>query len=283
MSLIKLAVLLSLTPGGIATTTSSLLPFGFSVRAAKSGDPFKYVFSKTKGIIRPRIQKATLAGLANMEANMRKGMVQDSTKWRGALLDAQLGQFGKLGGKALEDIHTKKTPVNMMIKSILDKTITNEGKYNIENIEKLLTKGNKIYSKLDEFQKLPIARTSLIGGAAIGYAVGDNDHKLKSTLKGGFVGGALGGSLRKGTNFLHEEGKMIPTMHKEYFADNYWKSQLESSNKWHYQKVGKGIANAFTAFPKDRAKRIASSDKLQAFGDKFWDWANSGPLGTKIW
>lgn len=278
MSLIKLAIIANPFVTGLSS-----LPILFSLRAAKSGDPFKYVFTRTKGPIRSRIQKATLAGFANMEANMRKGMVQDSTSWKGAALDAQLGQFGRMGGKALEGIHLNPTPMNLIGKAILGHTITDDGKFIIPNVEKLLEAGNRNYELLDKVKNLPLARTGLVAGSALGYATGDNEHKLKSTIKGGLIGGSLGGSLRSMVDYAHQKGSFIPHWHKEYFKDNYWKSQLEAANDPLYHNIGKHIlADQLTAFPADRARRIAASEKWLARGDKFWEKANSGVLGKNV-
>jgi len=261
MSLVKLALI---NPLPIIMT-------GFGARAAKSGDPFKYIMSKSEGPFRKHLQRFTLAGLANTTANIRKGMVQDSTSVRGALLDSQLGQFGRMGGVALEDIYNKKTPANMIYKEILDNVITNDGKFHIENIEKGLNRANTAYKWLGNVKKAPVTVIGSASGAAIGYNKGDNEHKLKSTLKGGLIGGAIGGSARQGLNFAHKELSFIPKAHKEYFADPYWRKQLEAANTPVYNRVGKHLlANQLTAWPEDRARRIAASDKWQKRGDDFW-------------
>ena len=253
-----------------------LLPTIFSTRAAKSGDAFKYISRKTSGPITKNIQRFGLAGLAHAEANIRKGMVQDSTSLRGALLDAQLGQFGRMGIKMIEDVHNVPTGMNKVTKAILSKAITDEGKYNIKNIEDMLNSANRGYKYVDIAKKIPVAHIGTLSGAGIGYMRGDNDHKLRSTIKGATIGGAIGGSLRKSIDFAHKELSLIPAIHKDYFADNYWRSQLEAANSPFYNKIGKHVlADSLTAYPGDRAKRLLQSEKALGYGDRFWKLMNT--------
>lgn len=263
----------------LAFNPLSLIPLGgtaFSIRAAKSGNPLNYMIRKTNGPITKQIQRFGLAGVAHAEANLRKGMVQDSTSWRGSILDAQLGQFGRMGIKLLEDVHTNPTGTNRVVKKILEKAITDEGKYNIKNIEKMLNYANKGYKTVETVNKIPLSQLGTISGATIGYSRADDEHKIKGLVKGGLVGGSLGAGVKKGLDFTQKTFASIPKIHQDYFKDNYWKSQLEAANKPFYNKVGKHVlANSLTAYPSDRARRLAQSDKMLSRGEKFWKLMNT--------
>jgi hypothetical protein len=257
MSLIKLAF----NPG-------SLFPSFYSMRAARSGNPLKFMMSRTNGPIRKNIiQRSALAGVAQAEANIRKGLVQDSTTLRGAFIDgALLGQFGRMGINALEDIHNVPTGTNRIAKSILKHSISDDGQFKIKNIEGMINLGNDAHKFLSVAKKVPTAHLGTISGAAIGYTQGDNEHeKLKGMAKGGLIGGALGGSVKKMMNFTHGKLSMMPKIHKEYFKDNYWRSQLEAANKPFYNKlIGKHIlADRLMSTPEARARRIARFDNWQ--------------------
>jgi hypothetical protein len=273
MSLIKLANPL--------TSIMGIIPSIFSARAAKSGNPLKYIMSRTNGPIRKNIiQRSALAGLAHSEANLRKGLVQDSTTFRGALVDGPLlGQFGRMGINMLEDIHNNpQAGANRLVKNILKHAISDEGQFKIKNIEGMINFGNNAHKFLGIAKRIPTAHLGTISGAAIGYSHGDNEHeKLKGMAKGGLIGGALGGSAKKMINFTHNKLSMMPKIHKEYFKDNYWKSQLEAANKPFYNKlVGKHLlANSLMSTPEARAVRIAKSDKWQERGEKFWKVMNT--------
>jgi hypothetical protein len=257
MSLIKLAF----NPG-------SLLPSFYSMRAARSGNPLKFMMSRTNGLVRKNIiQRSALAGLAQAEANVRKGLVQDSTTLRGAFIDGVLlGQFGRMGINALEDIHNVPTGTNKVFKNILKHSISDDGQYKINNIEGMLNLANNTHKVLGIAKKVPTAHLGTISGAAIGYTQGDNEkEKLKGMAKGGLIGGALGGSVKKMMNFTHSKLSMIPKIHKEYFKDNYWRSQLEAANKPFYNKlIGKHIlADRLMSTPEARARRITRFDNFQ--------------------
>ena len=257
MSLIKLAF-----------NPASLVPSFYSMRAARSGNPLKFMMSRTKGPIRKNIiQRSALAGLAQSEANIRKGLVQDSTTLRGAFVDGVLlGQFGRMGINALEDIHNVPTGTNILAKKILKHAISDEGKFKINNIEGMLNAGNNAHKFLSKAKKIPTAHLGTISGVAIGYTQGDNENqKIKSMAKGALIGGALGGSVKKMMNFTHSKLSMVPKIHEEYFKDNYWRSQLEAANKPFYNKlIGKHIlADNLMSTPEARARRIARFDNVQ--------------------
>lgn len=280
MSLIKLAVITN-----PALTTLTSLPMLFSARAARTGNPAKYFLGKAYGPLgRRQGQRLGLAALAHMEANIRQGAVQDSTKLSGSILDGiVLGHAGRMGGLALEEIHKGKGVGNQIAKKALKYAINDNGTYNIKNIETALKAGHNAHHVIGKLQKIPMTSIGTLSGAGLGYVSGDKDHKLKSTIKGGLIGGMTGGTIKKGVNVAHQITDQLSQGHKAYFADNYWREQLEAANRPFYNKLGKhGIANPLTSLAHDRARREARSQKVQDFGDKFWKKTRE-IANTKVW
>ena len=137
--------------------------------------------------------------------------------------------------------------------------------------------------KLNKLNKIPTTAIGAVAGAGLGYTTGEDDHKLKSTIKGALIGGMTGGTIKKGINVTHQLTDQLSQGHNAYFADNYWRSQLEAANGPLYNKLGKHlIANPLTALSHDRARRIARSEAVQNFGDRFWQKANTGILGKNV-
>lgn len=262
MSLVKLAM--------SAGSIGAIGPF-FTSLAAKSGSPLGYISRKAKSrILTKPIQRFTLSGLANIEAQIRKGRVADSTKILGAIADGTLtGQMGGVGAKFIEEAHKSKGYQGKVSRAILKDIIDDNGKYRIDHIEHLLNQAKKYHGYAEKIKKVPVATIGLTSGAAIGYNKGEKGHKLKSTLKGGAKGAAIGASLRGGMKLVENNKiyKMIPKVHKIYFEDNYWRDQLHKSNKGVSNLVGKGLGKLLTSRPGKRLARIDSFNSLKQLGD----------------
>lgn len=255
MSLIKLAI--------------NIAPFiipAFGTRAAKSGNPLKYLFSRADKNrilpVRKHLQRTSLSMLGQLEAGIRKGRVQDSTKLLGSALDAQLGHVGKFGVGLLEDIHKSKTPKAEFAKYLLKKTINDNGTYNIKEIKSILNKSKNLYDKLEKVKNIPIVTGSTLTGAGVGYLTGKKDKKGKAAFKGALFVGTLGltarGSLNKITK--SQTYNMIPKIHNEFFKDSYWVDQLTAANNSKFHKAtGKLSAKLLTSTPEKRLAREKAS------------------------
>ena len=250
-----------------------LLLTGYGTRAAKSGDPLKYFFRRAdKGIVNASLlaQRTTLATLGNMEARLRQGFVPDATAAPAAVMDALMGHVPTLAGGALHDARNAPGLLNNVITNrVLRKTINDNGTFNITGVESTLKRAKMLHEVAEGVRSLPLAPIGASGGALLGYATGDDDHKLRSTLKGGLTGGLLGFGLQSKLNSLSHDSvyKMIPDVHDEYFATPYWRSQLEHANNWKHQKVGKHLAELLTDLPEKRLARMKTSDASLALND----------------
>lgn len=206
----------------------------------------KNFFSKTEGS--PFKQRAALTGFANAEANVRKGATHKPT-FLGRLINKRTDNIGGNTIDKLEEIHKGNEREHKLAKKILSKTITNEGKYDIGEIERLLNKSNKAYGRIEKAHKIPTTTIGAISGGAIGYARSNDENKKKSTIKGALIGGSIGGAIRQGIGQMKKELWFVPKAHKEYFADNYWKDQLTKANneKELSSRIGKFTSNQFTS------------------------------------
>lgn len=254
MSLIKIAISPLMIPGAIFS--------GVGTMAARSGNPLKYMTFKDINSftgLRRKTQRSALSTIAHSVKEMRAGKVQDSTRLIPAFLDAQTGQFMKIGLGALEPVIHNKSAKGKIVNNLLNQIIDNEGKYNIPNIEY----GLKAINKVHNFTQLPHHLYGAAAGGTVGYAVGSNTNenphgKLKSIIKGGIIGGGLGMAVRKaGQHSIITHGKKL---HDAYFKDSYIKDSLEAANSKPYQLIGKAGAKLFTSDPNKRNLRILASE-----------------------
>lgn len=184
------------------------------------------------------VQRGGLGGFANIESRLRKGeQIKDHKILK------------EMGGDFLTKIHALSGRKGKIAKKTLSQTIDNEGKYRIENIENNLKRLNKWHGRTEKIFKVPVTAIGLTGGGAIGYATGEEGNKKRSTLIGMAEGAAIGGSIRGGMTWLqrHPYYKAIPKVNKLYFEDNYWRKQLEKTNKSRFgNTVGKAVTKSNT-------------------------------------
>lgn len=275
MTLIKLAALGPMIPGPGT---------GFATTLAMSGNPAKYMAKKNIGKwyqnfgARRKVQKASLATFANAVKEIRTGKVADSTRLMGGFVDAQTGHMLNLGVLTAEDVMRDKRMQGVVSRKILNDIITEEGKYNIPKIEsylKLMNNTNKVLTAAER-HNLPLYSAGLVGGAsALKSSLNqDNEgHHLSSAIKAGIEGAIVGGGLGYKAKDLIKKVKYntpiqyAPILNETYFADNYWKSQLQGANTPLYQTVGKIGAKLSTGTTAARAARIARFDALSDFGN----------------
>jgi hypothetical protein len=252
MSLIKLAGLQSLIMPTVGTT------------AAMSGSPFSWLMKKSpkqkifgfipKPSLRRNVQEINISTIANAINNIRDGKVQDSTRFLSGLADSTIGHAGKLGIGIAEKLN--KTPgVSKLYKYLTNRVISRDGKIQIDQLEKLLKTGKKINDISSKISNNPLT----LYGAGIGSIVGgsktptDDNSRLKNTLKGFMVGGSVGFGAKKIANSVKNKTNPLASIHKHYFADDYWKERIQGANK---SVIGPVLANAFTSSPESRANRI---------------------------
>jgi len=257
----------------LAFKAAPLVLMAYGTRAAKSGDPLKYFFrTADKGIFNNTrlAQRSVLATLGNMEARMRQGFVPDATATPAAVADAMMGHVPTMVGGVLRDARSSPHFFDRTVTNrVLQTSINDNGTFNIAGVENALNTAKAAHDFTEGVRSLPLVPMGAGIGGAIGYAVGDEDHKLRSVLKGGLRGGLAGYAVRSQANSLAEAPlyQALPGLHKEYFASPYWRSQLEHANNWRHQKIGRHMAELLTDLPEKRFARIQTSDASLALND----------------
>ena len=199
-----------------------------------------FEFVKQKNPIKKAVQKAALSTFANAVNDIRKG--------RTSKVDFL---------KSFESAYKTPGLKGKMVRTVIDQSISQEGKYNIPKVEKWLKFGNKInkiYSTLDKPSTKTYALTGALTGGltnvALNYKASKDSEKpkrklIESGLKGAAVGLGSGIGIKRGVNWVAKKTGLLSQLHNTYFKDDYWKKQLEGSNKSIYNKIGKFSSKNF--------------------------------------
>lgn len=272
MSLIKLAI-------GPEAALSAIIP-AVGTTSAMSGSPLKWIMKKipkrklfnqkwlpTEPSLRRKLQEINIATLGNAVNNIRNGKVQDSTKFLSGLLDSQLGHTGKLGVGFIESLYKDKGPSGKIGRKLLEKIVKTDGTINIPKLEKTLSYANTAYNKSTSLKSKPLVLAGALSGGAIGAVRKPNEKnsRLKNIMKGSVEGAGLGLGVKKGLGLISTKLKPAAFVHKEYFADSYWKDRITNANDSHIiRNIGKATANRFTTFPDLRKARVARFNAVRA-------------------
>lgn len=245
------------------------------VLAAKSGHPLAWFLKSQKvGPVRSLIsQPIALSTFSNSVNRLRNGYVADSTRPMSALLDAAMGQSMNFGLS-----HTEREMKNSPIfRSVINKVIDNEGRYDIPAIEHTLKTSKSLKTIADKVAPHNLALYGAGAGAGVKILTKrDDESGIWEGIKGGVSGGLLGMAGNKGIKILREGPVGIgATLHDEYFKNDYWKTQLNRANTGLTRQTGKLMSKTFTSLPKDRNKRINRFEKMSKFLHPEW-------LDTKI-